>query len=44
VYFFSEKAGNDTGILLGIELLDFSDKRICKTGDTQGTYKNTEVK
>ncbi len=32
------------GLLLGIELLDFSDQRIYRAGDTSKTFTDSEVK
>jgi hypothetical protein len=43
-YYFSEKEYEEPGLLLGIELLDFSDQRICRAGNTRRNYENTEVK
>ncbi len=44
VYYFSEEEEDDPGLLLGIELLDFSDKRICRAGNTLGNYDDVESK
>jgi hypothetical protein len=45
VYYFSEEEEEDVcGLMLGIELLDFSDKRICRAGNTIDLYDNIESK
>jgi hypothetical protein len=43
-YYLSEEQEDDTGVLLGIQLLDFSDQRICRAGDTLKNIKSTKVK